>query len=133
MRRGTPIEAKRQKATPPLRKKEPSGVVTTLLSTSPSSSRTRSASLATAAASGLPPNVEPCDPGVKTAMTSRLATKADTGSTPPPSMNGLDEDCNRPRCNGPLQSPKIAEGNGAEARPLQSPKIAESGQGHISL
>src|SRR5262245_22280127 len=31
-------------------------------------------------------------------------------------LNGLDEDCNRPRRDGPLQSPKITEGNGAEAR-----------------
>src|SRR5215510_4809274 len=46
---------------------------------------TRSASSPTAAASGLPPKVEPCEPGVKTFMTSRRATKADTGSTPPPS------------------------------------------------
>ena len=36
-------------------------------------------------ASGLPPNVEPCSPGLNTPSTSRSATTADNGTMPPPS------------------------------------------------
>ena len=42
-------------------------------------------------ANGLPPKVEPCEPGVNTSMTSRRATNAETGSTPPPSALPTDE------------------------------------------
>ena len=54
------------------------------LSTRSSFSSTRRDSRPTAAASGLPPNVEPWSPGRNTPMMSRLARAADTGSTPPP-------------------------------------------------
>src|SRR3989442_11752314 len=47
----------------------------------------RSASSATAAASGLPPNVLPWSPGRNTCITSSVATNADTGSIPPPSRS----------------------------------------------
>ncbi|ALE79243.1 hypothetical protein WY02_13255 [Pseudonocardia sp. AL041005-10] len=39
----------------------------------------------TAAASGLPPKVEPCSPGRSTPSTSRRPTTALTGTIPPPS------------------------------------------------
>ena len=39
----------------------------------------------TAQASGLPPNVEPCSPGLSTPSTERLPITADTGMIPPPS------------------------------------------------
>ena len=49
-------------------------------------SRTRSMTARpTAHASGLPPNVEPCDPGVSTPRMSQSATTADSGTMPPPS------------------------------------------------
>ena len=40
---------------------------------------------ATLAASGFPPNVEPCEPGLKCDITSSLLKNADTGKRPPPS------------------------------------------------
>ena len=45
----------------------------------------RTTSRPTAAASGLPPNVEPCWPGCSTPSTSRSPTTAETGTMPPPS------------------------------------------------
>ena len=48
-------------------------------STSPSSTSTLSASLATAAANGLPPYVEPWSPGPKTFITGSSARIAETG------------------------------------------------------
>ena len=53
--------------------------MTAEFSMSPSSVSTRSASRATAQASGLPPKVEPCSPGFSTPSTSRFASMADTG------------------------------------------------------
>ena len=52
---------------------------------------TFSASSPTAAASALPPKVEPCEPGVNTSITSRVPTKAETGSTPPPKRLAEDQ------------------------------------------
>ena len=51
---------------------------------SPVSSRSITAR-PTAQASGLPPNVEPCVPGVSTPSTSARPTTAETGTIPPPS------------------------------------------------
>ena len=42
-------------------------------------------SRATAHASGLPPNVDPCCPGFSTPSTEREETIAETGTIPPPS------------------------------------------------
>lgn len=53
-------------------------------STSCSSLSTSSAAVYIAMAKGLPPNVEPCVPGVRTRMTSLFASTADTGYKPPP-------------------------------------------------
>src|SRR5439155_20538511 len=80
-----------------------------LFSTRPSSRIILSASSPTAAASGLPPNVEPCEPGVKTSVTSRRATKADTGSTPPPSA--------LPRITPSGRIPSCSKANQAPVRP----------------
>src|SRR5699024_10110897 len=49
-----------------------------------SSIMTSSAASDTAQASGLPPNVEPWDPGLNTSSTSLSATTAEIGNTPPP-------------------------------------------------
>ena len=38
----------------------------------------------TAQASGFPPNVEPCEPGVNTPNTSSSANTTEIGNTPPP-------------------------------------------------
>src|SRR5258708_3698455 len=82
---------------------------TRLFSTSPSSRITCSASSPTPAAAGLPPQLQPCDPGVNTSMTSRRATKADTGSTPPPSA--------LPRIRPSGRMPSCSKANQAPVRP----------------
>lgn len=46
---------------------------------------TSNAAIETAQANGLPPNVEPCEPGVNTSSTSLSAKTTEIGSTPPPS------------------------------------------------
>ncbi|CRG02860.1 Uncharacterised protein [Streptococcus pneumoniae] len=50
-----------------------------------SSTITSRAANDTAQANGLPPNVEPCEPGVNTSKTSLSAKTTEIGSTPPPS------------------------------------------------
>lgn len=50
-----------------------------------SSNMTSNAAIETAQANGLPPNVEPCEPGVNTSSTSLSAKTTEIGSTPPPS------------------------------------------------
>src|SRR6266571_6398477 len=58
-------------------------------------------SRATAQASGLPPNVEPCWPGLNTPSTSPDETTAETGTMPPPSalpstyMSGTTSSCSQ--------------------------------------
>ena len=60
----------------------------------------------TAAASGLPPKVEPCEPGVNTSITSRVPRKAETGSTPPPSALPTTSPSGRtPSCSLANQAP----------------------------
>ena len=50
-----------------------------------SSTMTRSASVPTAHASGLPPHVLPCSPGRMVSITASSASTAETGYSPPPS------------------------------------------------
>ena len=45
---------------------------------------TSSAAIEAAQAKGLPPKVEPCEPGVKTSSTSLSANTTEIGKTPPP-------------------------------------------------
>ena len=52
-----------------------------------SSNTTCNAAFATAHASGLPPNVEPCSPGLIVSIISSSANTAETGRTPP--LNAL--------------------------------------------
>jgi hypothetical protein len=80
-----------------------------LLSTNPSSRITWSASSPTLAASGLPPKVEPCEPGVNTSISLRRATNAETGSTPPPSA--------LPRISPSGRMPSCWNANHAPVRP----------------
>ena len=54
-------------------------------SANPSSFTTSNAAIATAQARGLPPNVDPCSPGLIHNMISSSAIIADTGNTPPES------------------------------------------------
>src|SRR5699024_12337032 len=49
-----------------------------------SSSNTSKAAIDTAHAIGFPPNVEPCEPGLKTPKISSFATTHEIGNTPPP-------------------------------------------------
>ncbi len=49
-----------------------------------SSIMTSIAAIETAHASGFPPNVEPCEPGVNTSNTSLSARTTEIGNTPPP-------------------------------------------------
>jgi hypothetical protein len=60
----------------PSRKRAP---CTAAFSTIPSSTSTRSAARATAQASGLPPKVEPCWPGLRVPSTALFERTADTG------------------------------------------------------
>ena len=65
----------------------------------------------TAQASGLPPNVEPCWPGLNTPSTSREDTTADSGRMPPPSalprtyMSGTTPSCSQANVVPVLPSP----------------------------
>ena len=85
---------------------------------------TCSASRPTVAASGLPPKVEPCEPGVNTSISSRVPTKADTGSTPPPSA--------LPRMSPSGRMPSCSYANQRPVRPRPGLHLVEDQQ-HVVL
>ncbi len=68
----------------------------------------------------LPPKVEPCEPGVNTSISSRVPTKAETGSTPPPSA--------LPRISPSGRMPSCSKANHAPVRPRPGLHLVEDQQ-----